>query len=196
MAANEFPEISTVPPERGTPKSWRLRLVGVWFVVTLGVAAYAIVKPSTTAADLVFLPSPVVSWLDAQFDFRTFVMTMAVCLIPACLLGAAAWDAVRRQMLAAALALLVGLEFLQLWIPSRRFSLADVGYTFAAVVIVESLVLLGRWTGGLALGATPNHDDSDSITQPGRWTVVEKSLFASVCVVLILAQLAYILLAE
>ncbi|PAY17885.1 hypothetical protein CKO51_19545 [Rhodopirellula sp. SM50] len=162
--------------------------------MTLGLAAYAIVKPSTTAADLVFLPNPIVSWLDVQFNFRTFVMTMAVCFVPACLLGAAVWDLVRRQFLSAALALLVGLEFFQLWIPTRGFSWADVGYTFAAAATVESLVLFGRWTGGLATGAIQKHTDTVRFSQRSRWTVMWRWILALVCAVLVLVQLTYIML--
>ncbi|MCS7465781.1 hypothetical protein NZK35_03710 [Stieleria sp. ICT_E10.1] len=119
--------------------------------MTASTAAYAILKPGTTAADLTFLPNPVVGWLDENFNFRTFVMTLGVCLVPAFLLASGESDNVRRRLLSVALIVLVSLEFIQLWIPTRRFGWADVGYTFAGVAAAEVLVLLARRVGS----ATP-----------------------------------------
>ncbi|WP_182866193.1 hypothetical protein [Stieleria mannarensis] len=172
---------------------WRLMVVGIWFVVTLGIATYALIKPSTSAADLVFLPDSIISWLDAQFNFRTFVMTLGVCVIPAILLSAAGWDVVRRLVLSASSLFLVSLEFYQRWIPTRGFSWEDVGYTIAAVLAVECLVVFGRRIGTEA-DAQRFGDDRHNFSIRGRWTMVAKCLLAVLCAVLVVGQLAYLFL--
>ncbi|MDV6032215.1 MAG: hypothetical protein F9B45_19435 [Phycisphaera sp. RhM] len=139
---------------------WRLRLVVGWLAMTLSIAAYAILKPGTTAADLALLPNPIIAWLDANFNFRTFVMALGVCLVPACLLVSEVSDRRRRMLFAAVVTVLVGLEFMQLWIPTRGFSWPDVGYTFAGVGAAECFVLLARWIGAPSV---PAADQSCSV---------------------------------
>ena len=125
-------------------QAWRFHLVSGWLVMTLSIAAYAILKPDTTAADLAVLPNPIIAWLDENFNFRTFVMALGVCLVPAFLLVSETSDRRRRMLLTVVLTALVGLEFMQLWIPTRGFSWPDVGYTFAGVAVAECFTLLVR----------------------------------------------------
>ena len=122
----------------------RRTLAGLWLLLTLATTSYALIKPSTTAADLVFLPNAIVRWLDNYFNFRTFVMAVAVCSAPACLLAAPVNDAPRRLLLGLACCVLLSLELAQLWIPTRGFSWQDAVYSVAGVICAEGLVLSTR----------------------------------------------------
>ena len=163
-------------------------------MITLFVAAYAILKPSTSAADFVFLPNTIISWLDTNFNFRTFVLAFAICLVPGCLLGSRALDTTRRRLLAGAAIVLVCLEFIQVWIPTRGFSWADVGYTLAGVVTAECLVLFVRCIGWLP-GANHDRNGHHRSAEQGHLNLMGKALISSICLALISLQLAYIFLA-
>lgn len=109
----------------------------VWGLVTSAIATYAVLKPATTAADLRLIPPNWVLWLDANYDLRTLVMSLGVLLPPACLFAGAVSPARRRRGLAIATLWLAGLEFAQLWIPTRGFAWSDVAYTLAGGVLAE-----------------------------------------------------------
>ncbi|WP_147870186.1 hypothetical protein [Stieleria maiorica] len=123
---------------------WRTATALGWLTVTLLVSAYAIVKPGTSAADLVFLPNRFASWLDLYFNFRTFLMAIGVCGVPALLWASTENRLRRRILLAIVLVILLALEVMQRWIPTRGFSWQDVIYTIGGVVASELFILGGR----------------------------------------------------
>ncbi|MCA9132021.1 MAG: hypothetical protein KDA45_02660 [Planctomycetales bacterium] len=119
----------------------------MWLLLTLAVAAYSTLKPSTTAAELRYLPPNWVVWLDENYDLRTLVMALAVMLLPAILLASGGHNARRRWILVLATGGLMGLEAAQLWIPTRGFSWADLSYSLAGGLLPELLVLMLQWLG-------------------------------------------------
>lgn len=117
--------------------------------ITLAIATYAILKPSTSADDLVFLPNSLVEWLDTNFNFRTYVMAWGVCVVPAILLCGAKWANERRGWLMLLLSFLLILECTQMWIPTRGFSWEDLGYTVGGVLTAEIMAMLTSTIVGL-----------------------------------------------
>ncbi len=121
---------------------WRLVAVVGWITMTLLMAGIAVLKSTTTAGDFGFLPSTWVLWLDKNYDLRTLIMMLCVAAPPALLLWHRDWNFIRRSMLALIVALLTLFECLQLWIPSRGFSFADIFYTFAGGLLAECLAAI------------------------------------------------------
>lgn len=117
-------------------------LTGVGSVIAVGVAAYAVWKPTTTSADLPFLSSAMVVWLDHHGDFRTMLMSMAVCSIPAMAMSRPGLDTQRRCVLFVLMSVMLVLEYGQRWIPTRGFSVADLIYTVLGVGCIELAVSL------------------------------------------------------
>ncbi|MEO9751276.1 MULTISPECIES: hypothetical protein [Pseudomonadati] len=117
-------------------------VVGIGTLFATGVAVYALWKPNTTSADLLFLPQPVVTWLDDHGDLRTMLMTIAVCSIPGMAMFRARFDSRRRAVLLALMTVLLGLEWGQRWIPTRGFSIADLLYTVLGAGCAELMALL------------------------------------------------------
>ena len=113
---------------------------------TLSIAGIAVLKSTTTAGDFGFLPQDWVLWLDRNYDLRTLVMMLCVSAPPAVLLWHPRWNVIRRAMLGLILFLLVFFECLQLWIPTRGFSLADIGYTAVGGLLAEVFALLTQRT--------------------------------------------------
>ncbi len=135
LDGQQLNETETDPMSSET--QWRFRFVWIWIAATLGVATYATLKPSTSASDLSFIPNFIIAWLDANFNFRTCIMAMGVCAVPALLLSPRRFDLFRRRMLIMAWIVMTGLEFAQLWIPTRGFGWADVTYPFVGVAVCE-----------------------------------------------------------
>lgn len=176
-------------------KSVRTWLVLAWCTSTLLIAAYAVLKPRTTAADLVFLPTPLVGWLDLNYNFRTLVMTIGVASVPVVLMRRREDDRIRRWVLMLVLALLMAFETSQIWIPTRGFSWQDVAYTLGGGVLCEAAALL--WQVGKSPVQTAEIGDVERIETRRRrgLTIGSSKLFvALLCAVLIVLQLAYLLL--
>ncbi|WP_044302330.1 hypothetical protein [Rhodopirellula sallentina] len=114
--------------------------------IAVGVAAYAVWKPTTTSADLPFLSSAMVVWLDHHGDFRTMLMSMAVCSIPAMAMFRPSLDTQRRCVLFIMMSVMLVLEYGQRWIPTRGFSIADLIYTVLGTGCIELGVLLVQVT--------------------------------------------------
>lgn len=102
-------------------------------------AAYLVLRPSPHASDLAFLPTWLATWLDENYDLRTFFLTVSVAVGPALLFPVAN---ARRKVLAGVLVCLLILEFSQLLIETRHFSTGDVIYTVAGVAATELLATL------------------------------------------------------
>ncbi|MCC9656081.1 hypothetical protein [Rhodopirellula halodulae] len=123
----------------------RLSMAAATAVLGLLVSLYAIWKPSTTAGDLFFLPQAWVEWLDSHGDFRTFVMSALVAVVPSVWLGTYQLDLVRGRWLLCVGLLLSAMEVGQIWIPSRGFGIPDLMFTLAGVAAVELAIRTVRW---------------------------------------------------
>ena len=128
-----------IPPERLRPAvvRWRATVVTVWLLTTGSIAAYALLKPGTSAGDLVFLPDGCANWLDAYYNFRTFLMTVSIGSIPSFPFLSRRNDLKRRSALGALPAFLAALEIFPFLIPSRGFGWQDLTYTIAGVLVCD-----------------------------------------------------------
>lgn len=108
-----------------------------WSALTTLLAGFALLKKTTTAGDLNYVPSFLVGWLDRNYDFRTFLMTILVALVPCMLLANGCEVVQRRFLLFIITSLLLAMEFAQIWIPTRGFGLPDLLYTIAGAGLVE-----------------------------------------------------------
>ena len=117
---------------------------GLWAVLATSFAAFALLKPSPAADDLVIVTPTAIAWLNENDDFRTFVMTVLIVSFPFILLADAPNNRLRRGLLVAVLLALLLFELSQSLIPSRFFSWWDVAYTIAGVAVIEFLVVLGQ----------------------------------------------------
>ena len=123
-----------------------VRFIAVWgwVVMTLAVAGFAVLKPTTTSADLLVLPQGWIAWLDANYNVRTLIMTTMIAVPPSLLLIRSEHNSWRRRLLVLITGVLVLFEFLQIWLPHRVFGLPDVGYTLAGGLLTEVLILCAR----------------------------------------------------
>ncbi|MCR9295039.1 MAG: hypothetical protein NXI32_20160 [bacterium] len=120
---------------------FRYSIVVAWIGATLSIAAYATLKPSTSAHELPFLPWYVAQLLDIYYDLRTMIMTMGVVAIPAWLLWQPKDRSVRHRMLVGSTVVLVLFECAQIWLPTRHFGLSDLAFTLLGSVCTELIVL-------------------------------------------------------
>ncbi|MCC9599937.1 hypothetical protein LOC67_05140 [Stieleria sp. JC731] len=164
---------------------YRYLLAWMWCISSLAVAAYALLKPSTTAADLVGIPDPWVQWLDENYNLRTYVMAVLICVGPASLLAHYQCTIIRRSILAIVLTVLLVLEFCQLAIPSRGFSWPDVYYTIAGVITCElfAVGMLLFWQSSVLDHLLFGSD---------RASARHKQFFAWACLVLIVLQFGFV----
>ncbi|OYP34092.1 hypothetical protein CGZ80_16325 [Rhodopirellula sp. MGV] len=136
-------------------RRYRAPLVLTWSAATLCVAAFAVLKPHPSSKELVFLPGWFTSFMDVYYDFRTFIMTVAIGLIPALLLSPSHQKLQRHSVLFVLVGALLIFEFMQNWIPTRGFSWADVGYTVAGGLACEYMARLTHWLRFGAKDETP-----------------------------------------
>ena len=167
------------------------------------MAAYAVLKPSTTASDLTMLPSSFADWLDVNYNFRTFVMAAAISIGPAVVLMPRRQNVFRRQILALVLLILVGMECAQLWIPSRGFSWADIAYTILGVSLCEAVATLMQRRsprqrgsandGHLRYEPKPEPRNSLKMNRRAQLATSRKLWIATICVILIAIQIVYLI---
>lgn len=143
---------SMVPPMKSVSEFHRPRRIfklctaWLWCAALGAMAAYAVLKPRTTAGDFSWIPESVTVWLDQHPDLRTLIMTLGVLCIPALMLAARRENRRRRILLAVMVSLMVACEILQVWIPTRRFSIPDLAYTLLGGTLVEAGVVgWQRW---------------------------------------------------
>jgi len=117
----------------------------MWIASTMSIAAYAVLKPRTTASDLPFVSGKLALLLDQFYDVRTMLMAMLVTLGPALLWFAPEFDRGRRSLFVVLMAILLAFEFAQIWIPTRGFGWPDVAYTVAGVAAVEFVVAVMQY---------------------------------------------------
>ncbi len=115
----------------------RISLTLLWTLLATATASFALLKASPTAKGLPLLPRQWAHWLDQNYDIRTLLMTLAVLMPAAMLLGTKSLCKQRRICLSLITAVLVALEFLQLIIPTRVFSVPDVLYTVIGGLMAE-----------------------------------------------------------
>lgn len=128
--------------EARSPPCWRLILAVGWIAGVGGMVMYLLLRYSPNAGDLP-LPTSMISWLNWAHDLRTLPMAWGYAAVPAWLLAGRRPE--RRGLLAVALLVLVGGEISQAWIPTRSFTLLDVGYSILGVGLAEWMV--ARWMG-------------------------------------------------
>ncbi|WP_231604936.1 hypothetical protein [Crateriforma conspicua] len=124
--------------------TWRDTFVVLWSSAAFLLACYSLLKPSTTAADLPLIDGALARWLDENYDFRTAVMAGLIVSGPALAWAGPVFRGRRLAFLVATAVILVSLEFAQRWIPSRGFGWADVVYTLAGIIVVETVVQTTR----------------------------------------------------
>lgn len=115
----------------------RISLTLLWTLMATATACFALLKASPTAHGLSLLPRPWAHWLDQNYDIRTLLMTLVVLMPAAMLLGTKSLCKQRRICLSLLTAGLVALEFLQLTIPTRVFSVPDLLYTLVGGILAE-----------------------------------------------------------
>jgi VanZ family protein len=125
--------------------SWQILAASTWLILTLSLGLYAILKASPTAHDFHFLPSRLATWLDANYDLRTFVMAFAVSFPPAVLLRAPRYHKLRISLLAICLVVLTLAEIAQTQLITRSFSVPDLLYTLGGITVVEVCCRLGNF---------------------------------------------------
>ncbi|MCD0460329.1 VanZ family protein [Roseiconus lacunae] len=163
----------------------RFTIAWIWCIATLMLATYTLLKPSTSAQDLFGLPNSFVQWLDKNYNLRTFIMTFLIGIGPALCLAGQNYNRIRRIILTVILAVLVGLEFCQIAIPTRGFSWPDVFYTVGGVIVCEMLAI------GIVLYWHGNGLEH-LVFGSDRTAARNKRFFAWACIVLILMQLALV----
>ncbi len=138
-------------------KSYRFHIAASWLVLTLAVAAFAILKPQPNATELPFLPSFLSKWLDDNYDVRTFFLSLGIAVVPAIVMANDRDAGLRRTMLLTLAVLLVSLELAQFWLPDRRISVSDLVYSALGCMTAEILASCWSW---VKLKITPALSDA------------------------------------
>ncbi len=116
----------------------RIGLTILWTLLSGAAAAYALLKASPTSQDFMFLPDQWAEWLEQNYDVRTLLMSLAVLLPGAVLLGKRAFRTQRWIYVTLVTGVLLALELTQLWLPTRGFGLPDLLYTFVGGILAEA----------------------------------------------------------
>jgi len=131
------------------------RIIILWIAVCMAVGGFLLLRESPNAREVPFIPKVIALWCDRHYDLRTFVMVLGVAFLPS--LALCQRHHLRWKIELGLLFFFLAAETAQIWIPHRRFSWYDMGYSVLGVVAAECLAIVAY---GLCRSRSASSDNS------------------------------------